>query len=200
MPEDETAAPGLMPVWETAVQRRGTVTLPGPMRTRWGVGDGARLLWTPCGPDTMRVGVLEPPAPWFARWDGQVDPAVAATMPDDRLPTRWLTADAVLGAQAHPAGALRRWFGEADAGFQQARVDPVMLADWLDRLPRLLPGISRADIARYALVVLHWRGITLTDRAFYAAALLAWGTTDAPWPVWVQAAREAWTAEEAEHP
>lgn len=190
---------GYDPVWIATVQRRGTVTVPIEVRQRMDLPDGSRLLMIRTGADTLVARVLPPPAVWFARDEGAVASEAVAELRSgspDRLPTRWLSAEAVLGAQAYPASPIRTWFTELDQGFHTVQVDPLMIADLLERLPRLLPPLSRPDRAGYLLPVLHWRGITLADRPFYSAALVRWGATDASWAAVVQEAREGWGAEE----
>lgn len=115
------------------------------------------------GSVTMRPA----PAPetWFARYDAlaAADHGVAA--PGD-LPKRWVDAAALIRAQLHPNGPQRRWFEECERGFVSAHVDPVMLAEWLERLPAILPSLDRdrRGIASYVQVVLSWTGISLMER------------------------------------
>ena len=73
-----------------------------------------------------------------------------------RTPTRWLDTDTLLRAQTFPQGAARAWLAACDQGFHPVRIDPAVIADLLDRLPTVLPGLTRAQVARYVQTIRSW--------------------------------------------
>ncbi len=67
--DDDERMPRDAAVWVTAIQRRGTVTLPAEVRQTMDLPDGSRLLVTRPAADTLVARVLPPSAVWFARFD-----------------------------------------------------------------------------------------------------------------------------------
>ncbi len=171
------------------LQKRGTVTFPpwvrqptaGPITDRW---------WLRAGPDaTLILMPLWHPEALFTRYD-------ATWSADDPLPTssalprRWLDAETVLSAQHDPNHPARAWCQAVDDGFQSVQMDPVVLADLLDRLPRHLPHGTRTQWAQYVASICTWTGVTLTDRDFHLGVLALWSVSQASWTTLVQRARE----------
>jgi len=198
MPEDNTMFPDIEsdngPIFHpvvalTTVQRRGSLTVPAALRQALDFQDNARCLLASQADGTVRLRVMPPPVVWFAQHDARVSetPPIA---PSDAVPKRWLDTATLLRAQAYPDSSQRRWFVEGDRGFVTARVDPVVIAEWLAAVPQLIT-VNRSDLAVYLQVVLSWNGVVLAERDVYWAALELWGhTDDLTWPEAVRWCRE----------
>ena len=190
---DDAPSPGWPAVGLATLQKRGTLTIPTPLRARLHLPDGARVILRTESATTVRVDVLPPPRDWLASWDDRV-PTPPPVEDASGTPTRWLDTDTLLRAQAFPQGAARAWLAECDQGFHPVRIDPAVIADVLDRLPTVLPGLTRLQIARYVQTMLSWTGVECAERDFYLTALDQWGASAVPWATAVQTGREALAA------
>ncbi len=169
---------------------RGVVTVPVALRRAFLVPDDGKLVVTSNADGSVTMRPAPAPDTWFARYDALVTADQGEPATDD-LPKRWVNTETLIRAQVYAEGPQRQWFGECERGFVSARVDPVMLAEWLERLPAILPSLDRRGIASYVQVVLSWTGMSLMERDVYLAALELWGTTDGlTWPEAVRRCRD----------
>ncbi|NMP25080.1 hypothetical protein [Sulfobacillus harzensis] len=169
---------------------RGVVTVPVALRRAFLVPDDGKLVVTSNEDGSVTMRPAPAPETWFARYDALVAADHGEPAADD-LPKRWVNTATLIRAQVYAEGPQRRWFEECDRGFVSARVDPVMLAEWLERLSAILPSLDRRGIASYVQVVLSWTGMSLMERDVYLAALELWGSADGlTWPEAVRRCRD----------
>jgi len=129
------------------LQKRGTITLPPGFRPEVEALTAQRL-WLRLGSEeSLCLDPLWSPDQLFSRYDARMQAPITEPPPSP-LPTRWLDTTTIFTAQTDPQHPARAWCHDCDAGFHMVQMDPVVLPDLLQRLPTILPSLTRPAIAR----------------------------------------------------
>lgn len=164
----------------TAVQRRGTVTVPQSLRAALDWQDGRPVLMRQLDAQTWESRII-PDAETLFRYYAPT-PGTLQAIPCPPLTHRVIPPLALWHAYADPASPWRPEWQAISRGLRQRRCDPLALTDWTTSIATWLPDHPRRAQSRFLSAVLAWPGLLVPDRLRWLAALAAWGDeATLPW-------------------